>query len=252
MSTHAPRDIQARLWCSSPIARERVLSNGGGRNPQSLVDVDGDHGSATATQEIGAPKRAKWIHERKLFLIQLLKDHDVPGFRTQNAWCKEAWNNIVRRLNEKFGTSYTIGQVKQKEQDLKKDYRSVKELVEQSGFGWNGERMMVEAPDSVWASFAARKNNESALHWRDKSFPYYDDLSKLYDGRYAEGRTRQGMDHYANKTKKASAPGGQATTVAETYQSPSPTLNGVDELGLQFSFDEEIEGNLGLSQYPSA
>lgn len=131
---------------------------------------------------LGAPKRAKWIHERKLFLIQLLKDHDVPGFRPQNAWCKEAWNNIVRRLNEKFGTSYTIGQVKQKEQDLKKDYRSVKELVEQSGFGWNGERMMVEAPDSVWASFAARKNNESALHWRDKSFPYYDDLSKLYDG----------------------------------------------------------------------
>lgn len=78
-------------------------------------------------------------------------------------------------------------------------------------------------------------------------FPKYDSA-----GRYAEGRTRQGMDHYANKTKKASAPGGQATTVAETYQSPSPTLNGVDELGLQFSFDEEIEGNLGLSQYPSA
>jgi hypothetical protein len=57
-----------------------------------------------------------------LFLIQLLKDHDVPGFRTQNSWSKEAWNNIVRRLNEKFGTSYTLGQVKQKEQDLKKDY----------------------------------------------------------------------------------------------------------------------------------
>jgi transposase len=26
----------------------------------------------------------------KLFLIQLLKDHDVSGFRTQNAWSKEA------------------------------------------------------------------------------------------------------------------------------------------------------------------
>jgi hypothetical protein len=65
---------------------------------------------------------------------------------------------------------------------LKKDYRSVKDLVEQSGFGWNSERMMVEAPENIWASFTARKNNEAALHWRDKSFPYYDDLSKLYDG----------------------------------------------------------------------
>jgi hypothetical protein len=161
--------------------REHILFNGGGCNPQSqgIVDVDGEHGSVTQSQEKG---NVKWIHQRKLFLIQLLKDHDVPGFRTQNAWSKEAWNNIARRLNEKFGTSYTLGQVKQKEQDLKKDYRSVKDLVEESGFGWNSERMMVEAPENIWASFTARKNNEAALHWRDKSFPYYDDLSKLYDG----------------------------------------------------------------------
>jgi hypothetical protein len=57
-------------------------------------------------------------------------------------------------LNEKFGTSYTLGQVKQNEQDLKKDYRRVKDLLEQSGFGWNSDRMMVEAPESIWASFA--------------------------------------------------------------------------------------------------
>jgi hypothetical protein len=38
---------------------------------------------------------------------------------------------IVSRLNAKFGTSYSLNQVKQKEQDLKKDYRVVKELKEQ-------------------------------------------------------------------------------------------------------------------------
>ena len=65
----------------------------------------------------------------KLFLINLLKEHDVPGFRTQNAWSKEAWTNIVHRLNAKFGTSFSLNQVKQKEQDLKKDYRSVKDLL---------------------------------------------------------------------------------------------------------------------------
>jgi hypothetical protein len=46
-------------------------------------------------------------------------------------------------------------------------------------------------------------------------------------------------------------PAGQAAPTAETYQSPSPTLNGLDESGLQFSFDEEIAGNLGFSQHPS-
>jgi hypothetical protein len=118
----------------------------------------------------------------KLFLINLLKEHDVPGFRTQNAWSKEAWINIVCRLNTKFGTSFSLSQVKQKEQDLKKDYRSVKDLLAESGFGWDPERMMVDASASVWASFAAQKNSKEALHWQDRSFPYFDALAPLYDG----------------------------------------------------------------------
>ena len=118
----------------------------------------------------------------KLFLIDLLKEHDVPGFRTHNAWSKDAWTNIVRRMNAKFGTSYTVNQVKQQEQDLKKAYRSVKDLLAESGFGWDTERMMVTAPASVWSSFTARNNNKDAFHWQDRSFPYYDALSSLYDG----------------------------------------------------------------------
>jgi hypothetical protein len=76
----------------------------------------------------------------------------------------------------------SVIQVKQKEQDIKKEYRSVKELLAESGFGWDKDRMMVEAPASVWASFVARKNSKETLQWRDKSFPYFNDLASLYDG----------------------------------------------------------------------
>jgi hypothetical protein len=42
-------------------------------------------------------------------------------------------------------------------------------------------------------------------------------------GRYAEGRTRHGMDHYAKKkSKNASVPTQQAN-MTDAYQSPSPT-----------------------------
>jgi hypothetical protein len=105
----------------------------------------------------------------KLFLIDLLKEQDVPGFRTHNAWSKATWTTIVRHVNTKFGTSYSLNEVKQQEQDLKKAYRSVKDLLAESGFGWDNERMMVIAPASVWASFTARKNNKDALHWQDRS-----------------------------------------------------------------------------------
>ncbi|CAN6338310.1 unnamed protein product [Urochloa humidicola] len=88
---------------------EHGSTEGGGRHPQSqgLTDVDGEQGSTEPSQEnvnSGATKRAKWSHQAKLCLIELLRDHDVPGFRTQNAWSKEAWNNIVSRLNARLGT----------------------------------------------------------------------------------------------------------------------------------------------------
>ncbi|WVZ79017.1 hypothetical protein U9M48_026645, partial [Paspalum notatum var. saurae] len=245
-------------------ANQRSWSERQDHHPQSqgFVNVDSDHGTAEPSQEtetegisvlnaanLGTTKRAKWSHQMKVYLINLLKDYDVPGFRTQNAWSKEAWTSIVSRVNTKFGTSYSLSQVKQKEQDLKKDYRSVKDLLAESGFGWDPERMMVDALPSVWASFAARKNSKDALHWQDRPFPYYDALAPLYDGRHAEGRTRQGMDHYASKTKNPSVPSMQAAHVADTCHSPSPTLNAPCELGLQFPFDEEIEEvNLDFSQ----
>lgn len=174
----------------------------------------------------------------KLFLIQLLKDHDVPGFRNQNAWSKEAWTSITSQLNTKFVVSFTVNQIKQKEQDLKKDYRSVKDLLAESGSGWDSVRMMVDAPADIWATFAARKNSKDALQWRDKSFPYYAELVPLYDGRHAEGRTRRGMDYYASRANNVVI---SVDEQPDAYQSPSPTLQGAGEYGMHFSIEEETE-----------
>ncbi|XBI43404.1 hypothetical protein VPH35_108175 [Triticum aestivum] len=231
------------------IDADRARSRG---QSQGLGDIDDDHGAVEYPRDIGMTKRAKWTHQMKLFLIDLLKEHDVPGFRTQNAWSKEAWTNIVNRLNQAFCVSFSVVQVKQKEQDIKKEYRSVKELLAESGFGWDKDRMMVEAPASVWASFVARKNSNEALQWRDKSFPYFNDLASLYDGRYAEGRSRHGMDYYANKAKNASAPSSHPTHSNDTYESSSPPTVALDEPGLQFPLEEEVEGaNLDSVQHTS-
>jgi hypothetical protein len=89
-------------------------------------------------------QRAKWSHQMKVYLIRLLTDYHVPGFWTQNAWTNEAWTHIVCRLNQKFGVSFNVKQAKQKEKYLKKDYRSVKDLLGESGFGWDSKRNMVE------------------------------------------------------------------------------------------------------------
>jgi hypothetical protein len=39
--------------------------------------------------------RANWNHQMKLYFIGLLRQYELPRFRTQNAWSKEAWTSIV-------------------------------------------------------------------------------------------------------------------------------------------------------------
>ncbi|VAH38936.1 unnamed protein product [Triticum turgidum subsp. durum] len=234
------------LWFFGIMADRRCLSERQGHHLQSngAIDLEVDGGTTGLHPEIGITKgnsRAKWSHQIKLYLIKLLKDHDVPGFRTQNAWSKEAWNNILHQLNQKFDQSFTLNQVKQAEQDLKRDYRTVKKLLDVSGFGWDKDRKMVDAPDSVWASFTARTNSKDALQWKERSFPFYEELAPLYEGRYAEGRTRQGMGHYTSKRKYAPVPLSQLTQMADLDQSPSPTMPVTGESDMRFTLDEELE-----------
>ncbi|KAI4983039.1 hypothetical protein ZWY2020_023531 [Hordeum vulgare] len=218
----------ADRYCLSERQGHHLQSNG-------TIDLEVD-GGTTGLGITKANSRAKWSHQMKLYLTRLLKDHDVPGFWTHNAWSKDAWNNILHQLNQKFDQSFTLNQVKQKEQDLKKDYRTVKELLDESGFGWDKDRKMVDAPDSVWASFTARRNNKDALQWKERSFPFFEELAPLY-----EGGTRQGMDHYTSMRKHAPVPSSQSTQMADLDQSPSRTVPITGESDMRFTLYEELE-----------
>ena len=69
----------------------------------------------------------------KLYLIGLLKQHDLPRFWTNKAWSKEAWASMVDQFNSRFSLAFTVAQVKQKEQDLK-EYQVVNDLEVWSKF----------------------------------------------------------------------------------------------------------------------
>jgi hypothetical protein len=85
---------------------------------------------------------------------------------------------MVTRLNVKYdAANFTVQQLKDREQRLKKDHSSVKSVVSKSGFGWNPDKGVPIAPDEKW--------NELPLQLqklRYKSFPYYDDLYEIYEG----------------------------------------------------------------------
>jgi hypothetical protein len=91
---------------------------------------------------------------------------------------KEGWNAIADRMNEKFtSTKFVVSQLKDREQRLKKDYNVVALLLLKSGFGWDPNLKMVTTIDEKWSELP-----ENLQKFKDKSFPYYDDLDEIYNG----------------------------------------------------------------------
>ncbi|KAI4996352.1 hypothetical protein ZWY2020_048143 [Hordeum vulgare] len=160
----------------------------------------------------------------KAYLIELLRDHDVPKYRTQNAWSKETWTSIVGKFNQRFDLSFTVIQ-----------------LIYEIGFGWDHDRKMVVARDNVWAALETHKN-KGALTWRGRSFPYYEDLFALYDVVMAWiiMRTKQHNPHGFSIT---------FTTIARARGicTPTPAIHAHGDSSMQFHIEEDSENTNWLS-----
>ncbi|CAN6332553.1 unnamed protein product [Urochloa humidicola] len=127
----------------------------------------------------------------------MMKEYHLSArYRGQNGWTKEGWNSMATRLNNKYPVSkFTVSQIKDREQRLKKDHNIVKSIVSKSGFGWDPEIKMPTAIDEKW-----KELSEEQQKWRTRPFPYYDDLYDIYDGKVAEGkRCRRTTDGQSEK-----------------------------------------------------
>ena len=107
------------------------------------------------------------------------------GKAADNGLKKEAWEQIKQNMNEKFNINYSIDQLKTAEKGLKKKYGIVKKLQDQSGFGWNPVTQTVVAEPDVWNAYVAV--HKDAKEFRTQSFPFYDKLHMICDGRLATG-----------------------------------------------------------------
>lgn len=81
---------------------------------------------------------------------------------------------MKNRLNERPpGANFTVQQLKDREQRLKKELN----VVEKSGFGWDPQNKLPTAIDEKWAELSSEQRK-----WRYKQFPYYDVLYEIYEG----------------------------------------------------------------------
>lgn len=104
-----------------------------------------------ASPKVPDKPRASWSFGQEKALVELLHEHNNLSFRGDNGWSSEAWNKITREMNEKHPYAFiTKLQIQNKEKELKRDYRFLKEARMQSGISWDDSRKMVVAEPALW------------------------------------------------------------------------------------------------------
>ncbi|PVH38227.1 hypothetical protein PAHAL_5G203500 [Panicum hallii] len=120
--------------------------------------------------------------------------HLSARYCSHNGWTKEGWNCMATRLNNKYPVSkFSVTRIKNREQRLKKDHNILEPEIK-----------MVTTIGEKWNELS-----EGQQKWRNRMFPYYDDLYDIYDD-------KDGMN-----TNDTNSTYGDPTSVPENSQNPS-------------------------------
>ncbi|KAM0854777.1 hypothetical protein ACQ4PT_050217 [Festuca glaucescens] len=140
-----------------------------------------------ASSKVGTKARASWNAEMEKVLADLLHEHNCPQYKGQNGWSTDVWNRITQKFYEKHPyVSYTKGQIQDKEKEMKREYKMLKEARQQSGVSWNEKRCMIEADQELWDNLIISFPKIGKFR-SNKAFLLFDALGELYDGQLAEG-----------------------------------------------------------------
>jgi hypothetical protein len=100
---------------------------------------------------VGGKTRAVWNIGLEKALVDILHEHNNTYHKSQNGWSSETWNLMVKLFHARHPfVKFTKAQIQDKEKDLKRDYRMLKEARMQSGVGWNDSELKLQAEPHLW------------------------------------------------------------------------------------------------------
>ncbi|KAJ1287570.1 hypothetical protein BS78_02G020100 [Paspalum vaginatum] len=130
--------------------------------------------------------------------------------RGQNGWTTEGWRSITQKFNDRFPEArFSKQQVREKERELKANYKMIRDAKNSSGVGWNESLGMLIAEPRIWDELI--KVDKKIGKFRKKPFPLYNDVASLHEGNVAIG-----------DLNFTSTQGGAPPSAARTTHAPPP------------------------------
>ncbi|KAL0910060.1 hypothetical protein M5K25_020989 [Dendrobium thyrsiflorum] len=130
----------------------------------------------------GLPKTTtrnpKWPEEHNVILSELLLEQYVNGSFCNGNMRKEHWAGLVAVLKRHLGSNYTDSSVMIRFKNMKADFRTLYQLTNRSGWGWDEELHIPVATDELWDEI--QQVNLKVTRFRRHPFHQYDIFMKIY------------------------------------------------------------------------
>lgn len=129
--------------------------------------------------------RASFDTEKDAFILSKLHIQQREGKRGQSGFKKSAWREVTNLFNTEFNSTYTVGQIKGRQNMLKRQFKQMNQLRNSSGFGWDAVGQTVTANDDVWEEYLEK--HPQAIKLKGKPFLNYDEMSRIFGDHGATG-----------------------------------------------------------------
>ncbi|CAL5360601.1 unnamed protein product [Camellia sinensis] len=130
--------------------------------------------------------RTYWTLPMDHYLIDLLLDQVLRGNKIGHAFITQAWNEMVKSFNSKFGSHYDKEVLKSRYKHLREQYNDLKILLDHNGFSWDETQEMVTAEEYVWDSYT--KAYPDAQLYKFKTVPSFNKLCVIYGEEGSNGK----------------------------------------------------------------
>ncbi|KAL0928984.1 hypothetical protein M5K25_000923 [Dendrobium thyrsiflorum] len=148
--------------------------------PRAAEDISIHSGQPKSTS-----RNPRWPEEHNVVLAELLYEQFVNGNICNGNLRREQWSKLVVVFNRRLGTFYTESSVMIRFKNMKADFRTLYQLTNRSGWGWDEELHIPIATDELWDEIV--QVTPKHLRFRRHPFHQYEIFEKICSDNIAVG-----------------------------------------------------------------
>lgn len=97
--------------------------------------------------------RTYWTPPMDRCFIDLLLEQAKKGNKLGPTFITHAWNDMTVSFNKTFKSHHDKDVLKNRYKHLRRQFKDVNKLLQESGFSWDDTRDMIAAEDYVWDAY---------------------------------------------------------------------------------------------------